>query len=161
LFSAFSVVLVTLVVQGLTLRPLMKLLGLEGDTTLEREVRLARVEVLRAALSTVADAQGEEVSDLLRRRFEFRLRRAHSELTGNVDTPDETIALRVRAESEGATVIRTALAVERQRLLDLRADGTIGDTAFQELEQELDFEELYLHQIAPGADSAEDRPHLH
>ena len=43
---------------------------------------------------------------------------------------------------------------ERQRLIALRADGTIGDAAFQQIEQELDLEELYLQQLAPGVDSA-------
>jgi CPA1 family monovalent cation:H+ antiporter len=48
---------------------------------------------------------------------------------------------------------RTATSAERQRLLALRADGTIGDAAFQRLEQELDWEELNLQQLAPGDDS--------
>ena len=52
LFTAFAVVLVTLVVQGLTLRPLMNLLRLKDDGTVDREARLARVETLRAALAT-------------------------------------------------------------------------------------------------------------
>jgi CPA1 family monovalent cation:H+ antiporter len=159
-FSAFSVVLGTLVIQGMTVSPLMKLLRIQGDPSLEREVRFARVEILRAALSAVSDAREEEVSDLLRRRYEFRLRRAHSELTGDADVPDEAIASRAQAQSESAAVIRTTLSVERQRLLALRANGTIGDRAFQELEQELDFEELYLHQVAPEADPMADRSAL-
>ena len=51
LFTAFAVVLGTLVVQGMTLRPLMNALRLEDDGTVDREVRLARVETLRAALA--------------------------------------------------------------------------------------------------------------
>ena len=42
LFTAFCVVLGTLVVQGLTVRPLMRALRLEGDDTVETEVRHAR-----------------------------------------------------------------------------------------------------------------------
>ena len=49
LVTAFGVVLGTLVLQGLTLRPLLLRLRLEDDGTVEREVRLARVETLRAA----------------------------------------------------------------------------------------------------------------
>ena len=48
--------------------------------------------------------------------------------------------------------MRTATSAERQRLLALRADGTIGDAAFQRVEQELDWEELDLQQLAPGDD---------
>ena len=51
LVTAFGVVLGTLVLQGLTLRPLLLRLRLEDDGTVDREVRLARVESLRAALA--------------------------------------------------------------------------------------------------------------
>ena len=34
------------------------------------------------------------------------------------------------------------LTVQRQRLLDLRGDATIGDDAFHLLEEELDFADL-------------------
>jgi CPA1 family monovalent cation:H+ antiporter len=50
-----------------------------------------------------------------------------------------------------AVIIRRVTLVERQRLLALRADGTIGDAAFQLVEQELDLETLDLQQLAPGA----------
>jgi monovalent cation/hydrogen antiporter len=44
-------------------------------------------------------------------------------------------------------VVRAAIAAERQRLSALRADGTIGDAAFQRVEQELDWRELDLEQF--------------
>src|SRR5215213_8048737 len=47
LFVSFGVVLGTLVIQGLTLRPLMRWLGLEQDDAVEREVQLARQETTR------------------------------------------------------------------------------------------------------------------
>ena len=81
------------------------------------------------------------------------LRRAEAELAGDGH------ALRGGRESTAArsmstpTIVRTATSAERQRLLALRADGTIGDAAFQRVEQELDLEELDLQQLAPGADS--------
>jgi monovalent cation/hydrogen antiporter len=40
--SAFSVVLATLVIQGLTLLPLVRLLGLDGDDGLEEELEGTR-----------------------------------------------------------------------------------------------------------------------
>ena len=49
-----------------------------------------------------------------------------------------------------AAVARQATSAERQRLLSLREDGTIGDAAFQRVEQELDLEELALQRLAPG-----------
>src|SRR5262249_25772236 len=52
--AAFGVTLGTLVLQGLTLRPLIVKLGLEDDGSIEREVRLARAEGLRAAVAATA-----------------------------------------------------------------------------------------------------------
>ena len=51
--------------------------------------------------------------------------------------------------------MRTATSAERQRLLALRADGTIGDAAFQRVEQELDLEELDLLTLARDTDQAD------
>ncbi|MFP2910606.1 cation:proton antiporter [Pyxidicoccus sp. 3LFB2] len=153
LFTAFIVVLGTLVVQGMTLRPLMNALQLKDDGSVEREVRLARVETLRAALSTTAELPGEELSELLRRRYQVLLRRAEAELSGEAPAPHGATAGDGRALDVDADIVRRATSAERQRLLALRADGTIGDAAFQRVEQELDLEELDLQQLAPGADS--------
>lgn len=149
LFIAFCVVLGTLVVQGMTLRPLMNMLHLEADGSVGREVRLARVEILRAALAATNDLPGNEIAGILRRRYEVMLGRAEAEhaagSTGGAPDLD-------------AVVVRAALAAERHRLLALRADGTIGDTAFQRIEQALDLEELHLLQLVPvEGDGDEDR----
>ena len=57
LFTAFCVVLGTLVLQGLTVTPLMRALGIQADDTVDREVRLARIEALRAALAETTAAR--------------------------------------------------------------------------------------------------------
>lgn len=152
LFTAFSVVLGTLVVQGMTLRPLINVLKLEDDGSVEREVQLARVETLRAALSATAELPGEDMAVLLRRRYEVMLRRAEAELAGNGNAPPGAAASGGRAFNVDATIVRKATSAERQRLLAMRADGTIGDAAFQRIEQELDWEELDLQQLAPSGD---------
>jgi hypothetical protein len=147
LFTAFSVVLGTLVVQGMTLRPLMKLLGLEDDGSVEREVRFARVETLRAALSAAAQLPAEEMSDLLRRRYEVLLRRAEAELASDGKPAPGQPSPDGRPLPADAAAVRSATSAGRQRLVSLRADGSIGDAAFQRVEQELDLEELDLQQL--------------
>jgi CPA1 family monovalent cation:H+ antiporter len=57
------------------------------------------------------------------------------------------------ANAVDAEIVRTATSAERQRLIALRADGTIGDAAFQRIEQELDWEELDLQQLIADDDS--------
>jgi CPA1 family monovalent cation:H+ antiporter len=77
LFTAFSVVLVTLVVQGMTVTPLMRALDLRDDGSVDREVRQARVETLRAGLAAVDDGSHDgEMVAFLRRKYAARLRHA-------------------------------------------------------------------------------------
>lgn len=136
LFTAFAVVLGTLVIQGMTLRPMMKALRIRDDGSVEREVSAGRLELLRAGLATVSSAEGDGLAVVLRQRFELMLRRAE----------DGTSA--AEKDAADADALRTALGAERQRLLALRTSGTIGDAAFQQLEQALDLEELHLTQLA-------------
>jgi hypothetical protein len=149
LLVAFCVALGTLVIQGMTLRPLMNVLRLEDDGAVDREERVARIEILRAARDATAGLRGEEIAELLHRRYEVMLRRAEMERTGDSDPPPERGGRDDHAPNVDAAVVHAALAAERHRLVSLRADGTIGDTAFQRLEQALDLEELHLQQLVP------------
>jgi CPA1 family monovalent cation:H+ antiporter len=144
LFCAFAVVLGTLVLQGLTLRPLMNWLRLEDDGSVEREARLARVEILRAALAATAELPAGELAGLLRRRYELLLRRAEAAQAGRVAEGEQDEG----ALEADTAIVRKATSAERLRLIALRNDGTIGDAAFQRIEQELDFEELNLEGAA-------------
>lgn len=135
--TAFGVVLGTLVLQGLTLRPLLLRLDLKDDGSVEREVRLARVETLRAALSAAESCPGAETADLVRHRYALQLARAEQAaanpaLETGVDDED----------AADAAVVRAATQAQRRRLVALRADGTIGDAAFQRVEEELDWAEM-------------------
>ena len=72
--SAFCVVLGTLVLQGLTLRPLLSRLVLPPDKSVESEVSLAQAETAAAALAALAaagnDGQQEEAQRLLRSEYQ-------------------------------------------------------------------------------------------
>ena len=151
LFTAFAVVLGTLVLQGATLRPLLTMLRLRDDGTVDREVRLARVETLRAALNATAASPDNEAAAVVRQRYELQLRRAEADVDADAQDgrrksprPDGT---RRESATGGAHVVRAAMDAERQRLSTLRAEGTIGDAAFQQVEQELDWAELDSQQL--------------
>nr|MBA3521720.1 sodium:proton exchanger [Gemmatimonadales bacterium] len=137
--TAFGVVLGTLVLQGLTLRPLLLRLRLEDDGTVAREVRLARVEALRAAVAAIA-ASGGETAALIRQRYDLQLRRAGEEIAA--DSADGNGTATAVERDADAAVVRAAAEAQRRRLMALRDDGTIGDTAFQRVEEELDWAEL-------------------
>ena len=154
LTTAFGVTLGTLVLQGLSLRPLMLRLGLEDDGSVDREVHLARVETLRAALEAARECPEAETAALVRHRYELQLRRAEEEFAhdgtrGNGVAPDEAAAggaIETEEDADGrngdAAVVKAATEAQRRRLVALRADGTIGDAAFQRIEEELDWAEL-------------------
>ena len=154
LVTAFGVVLGTLVVQGLTLRPLLVRLGLEDDGSVDREIALARVETLRAAVEAASSCRGAETASLVRHRYELQLRRAEEDVAhatpgANGATPAEPADIPLAeadgddgAENADAEVIRAATQAQRRRLVALREDATIGDAAFQRVEEELDWAEL-------------------
>jgi Na+/H+ antiporter len=140
LFTAFCVVLGTLVLQGMTVSPLMRALALRDDGSVEREVRLARAETARAALYAVDDAEtGSDIVPLLRRKYELRLRRAESGTTPGPSEGDGTDFSRVQ---------RRAQEAERRTLSELRAHGVIGDDAFHRVEEELDWAEVNAEGMA-------------
>ncbi len=144
--AAFGVVLGTLVLQGLTLRPLLLRLRLRDDGSVDREVRLARVETLRAAVEAAACCPGAETAKLARYRYELQLRHAEGQI--GRDNADGDGSDQPADAGEGdAAVVRAATEAQRRRLVALRADGTIGDAAFQRVEEELDWAELDWSQI--------------
>jgi monovalent cation/hydrogen antiporter len=147
LTTAFGVTLGTLVVQGLTLRPLLLWLGLEDDGSVDREIRLARVETLRAAVAAAATCPGAESAALVRHRYELQLRRAEAGIAGDGAGPNGPRP----AGDNDAAVVRAAMEAQRRRLGALRADGTIGDAAFQRIEEELDWTELGWAQVVGPA----------
>ncbi|HEY9480068.1 MAG TPA: hypothetical protein VIP79_08250, partial [Gemmatimonadaceae bacterium] len=101
------------------------------------------VETLRAAVSVLGAAPEAETVALLRRRFELRLRHAEAEVDG---APHD--AERAPGELSGdADTLRSAMAAERRRLSVLRANGTIGDDAFHQIEEELDWAELAAESV--------------
>jgi Na+/H+ antiporter len=136
LFTAFCVVLGTLVLQGMTVRPLMRALAIKADDSIEREVRLARAETARAALDALRHPDGDaDAAQLLRRNYQERLDRAEKRATESPEAGE-------KESSTFARVQQMAHAAERRTLSDLRANGVIGDDAFHRVEEELDWADL-------------------
>lgn len=130
LFTAFAITLGTLVVQGLTLRPLLRTLALPDDGVVEAEIRIAREALASAALALIETERSAEAEGL-RRDLELQRDTARAAHDG------EGRARSVRKEILYRTLVR-----RRERLLQLRAEQAIGDEAFHRLEDELDIAEL-------------------
>lgn len=128
-FTTFSVVLGTLVIHGLTLKPLLRALDLHDGDPVAREVQLARERALRAGLATFSD-DDSPVAHAVRQEFTAHLRAAE-----DADTNQST---RV-GHSE---LHRGAISAARRTALAMRASGEIGDDAFHQIEEELDWLEM-------------------
>jgi monovalent cation/hydrogen antiporter len=128
--TAFAVVLGTLVLQGLTLKPLLQALNLQDDDPVGREVDAARERALQAALATFA-GDTSPAAEAVRQEFEAHLRRATAD--------PEAADVRGSAHEE---IHRRALAAARRVVFDMRAKDDIGDDAFHRLEEEFDWVEM-------------------
>jgi NhaP-type Na+/H+ or K+/H+ antiporter len=128
--TAFAVVLGTLVVQGLTLKPLLRALDLHDGDPVDRELRTARERALRAALGAF---DGDDTPAAQAVRHEFA---AH--LSAHARQPGATVAQRSAHEA----FHRDALRAARAAVLAMRATGEIGDDAFHRVEEELDWLEM-------------------
>ena len=133
ILCAFCVVLSTLVLQGMTLRPLMKWVGLKDDGSVEREVKIARAETARAALRILDGEEAHESVETLRREYEARLRSGDGQPVTQ-DPPPSGAGL--------TEVQRRAVTAQRLVLMDLRERSVIGDDAFHAAEEEIDLLEL-------------------
>ncbi|MEA2868169.1 MAG: monovalent cation/hydrogen antiporter, partial [Bradyrhizobium sp.] len=123
LLTAFAVVLGSLVIQGLTLRPLVSALRLKDDNLLAAEVARARAVAYRAALDEI-DGDPSEEAEILRLEYRALLMRAESDPDGGVAT----------GELPADPLRRRAISAARRAILMLRQSEEIGDDAFHRLE---------------------------
>ncbi len=134
----FVVILVTLVLQGLTLAPVVRRLDLPDDRTLEQEELQARDHAVRAALDRLAQLQSrergveEQLADL-RRHYEERAQLIAQQREDVAPSSSLADAVFKRARYE-------TLNAERLALLGLRDRGAISDEVLLDLERELDVE---------------------
>jgi CPA1 family monovalent cation:H+ antiporter len=130
LLCAFAVVLGTLVFQGLTMKPLIRRMGLTDDDPVGREIRSGRAQAYHALLDAIKD-DDTLAAKLLRKEYG-----AIVELNSS-EEPATPVG-----EVPGGPLRRRAIAVARQRAFELRRDEVIGDDAYRVLVQELDWAEL-------------------
>ena len=126
--AAFAVVLGTLVLQGMSLKPLLRVLDFERDTSVDREVAQARVAIMQAALDVLSHKTSAAAA-VVREQYEAERRIAENPEDAQAATEYDQLRL---------------YAINRQRdlLEELRRNGTIGDEAYHRLEEEIDWSEL-------------------
>ena len=143
LFLTFIVILVTLVVQGLSLPPLIRWLGIKDDGAAEKEEREARLKANQAALvrlNEIAERDPAKADAQQRLRIEYEDRIRQLESYENAGGP------RGLFSSEYEHLSQEALRVERRTILQLRNDGVINDEVLRRIQRDIDLAQARLRQ---------------
>ena len=146
IFLTFSVILATLLIQGLSLPPLIALLGLEEvDDTLQVEENEARRRAAGAALERLEVLAEEEwvredTAERARGMYSYRHRRFSARFD---DDDGDSPAMEERSMSF-QRLSRELLEAQRATLIEMRDRGEINDDVLRIIERELDLEDSRL-----------------
>jgi CPA1 family monovalent cation:H+ antiporter len=142
-FIAFCVVLVTLVVQGLTLPALIRRLRVEDDGAESEEELKARLRAAKAALDRLDELEGEDwirpdTIERMRGLYRYRKRRFAAQ-AGKIE--DDGYEDRSQAYQRA---VRAVLDAQRDELVAMRGAGEISNDVMHRIERELDLEDTRL-----------------
>ena len=142
LLLTFCVIFGTLIVQGLTLKPLVRWLRIVDDHVAEKEERLARLRANESALARIEDmgssgqARPESV-ERLRSEYADRIRQLSK------DASHEE-GLRRLYSKDFEQLAREALETERETVIGLRNEDTINDEVLRRIQHDIDLAEARL-----------------
>ena len=134
-----TVIVLTLVGQGLTLSRLIRAIGVGGDAGMREEEARARARLLAAANERLDELYPvwpghHPLLDQLRVTYRHRFEHVDRQRDPSGDGHDQELI-------EHREIRRTIIDAEREALLRLRAEGEVDDEVLRDLEQELDLEE--------------------
>ena len=142
LLLTFCVIFATLVLQGLTLAPLVRSLKIVDDRVTEKEERLARLKANEAALARLQEIESSHrgkprTIERLRSEYEDRIRQLRSE-----DPDGESLVRLYSADFED--LAREMLQTERDTVIELRNEEAINDQALRRIQRDIDLAEARL-----------------
>ena len=142
IFLTYSVLLATLVGQGLTLGPLIRVLRVEDDGSEGREEVAARMRVAEAAIARTEELDGEDwvrpdTLERVRALYDYRRRRFGAIGDGDGAEYEERSSAYIRLMYE-------LFDAQREALVALRNAGEISDEVRRRVERDLDLEESRL-----------------
>jgi Na+/H+ antiporter len=139
-FLAFCVILVTLVLQGLSLPSLIRALGLAGEKGMEPEERYARKMALKEALEFLNEKRAESSGEFLHAYDDLIDKYEH-----RLADIDEKAALQggstKKIYQQMQALAGEAVRAERRTIIRLRDEGLISDDVLRTMEREMDLEE--------------------
>jgi CPA1 family monovalent cation:H+ antiporter len=138
--TTFGVILATLLVQGLTMQPLIRVLRVPTDHKGDAEEALARRQMIAAGDAHLARVarEGNVPRPIVERVRRRHVERSELEIDLNVDENDKKTAL-VQRDLE-----LDLLDVKRRAAVKLQREQVIDDSVLRLIERELDLEEVSL-----------------
>jgi len=140
IFLTFCVIFSTLVVQGLSLRPLIKWLGIKPDGREHRDEHEARMRIASSVIEKIEEdfslSLSDEVLNQVKTKYEIRIQRLQKDQSQR--KMDEAQI------SEFHRIQHELLEFERRHVIAMRKEGKISDEVLRKIEYELDLEETRL-----------------
>jgi monovalent cation/hydrogen antiporter len=145
LIITFAVILVTLVLQGLSLPYLLRWLNFPADNAERAEEQKAREKIAAVALQFLAATTNEDESHrrairYLQDSYRNRVQRLDLANEGAQDTPE------IRYLNQIDSLERELIRLQRTALIDLRDGGAISDGVLRRFQVLLDLEEARLEE---------------
>ncbi len=139
IFLTFTVILATLVLQGLTLPALIRALHVRSDGEEERDELRARLRAAKAALRALDDLGNQDWTrddtvERMRGLYDYRLRRFAAQAGRVEDDGYEERSVRYQQ------MVLEVIDAQRAELVRLRNSGEISTEAMHRIERELDLE---------------------
>jgi monovalent cation/hydrogen antiporter len=159
LFLTFAIIFVTLVVQGLSLKAVIRVLGLKPDPESAREMSAARARLAVVGLEAldalpVGEPGAEDARKALRLKYEHVAHRFEARLHNKRIARDEE---RIEAYR---TMRLKMLGAEREALIVMRDKNEISDDVLREIQNDLDLEQVLLEQPGPSDGGFESAPEI-
>jgi len=136
IFLTFVVIAVTLVIQGLTLKPLIRRLRVGKDWSLQEEQQRAKMALGKAAIAAIdaavaSDGIANELAERIRAEFAEKI---------TLSVPDGLV-LRHSGADDALRLRAVAVKAERQELIRLWRENQISDEVLHKIEEDLDYQE--------------------
>ncbi|CAA9479474.1 MAG: Na+/H+ antiporter [uncultured Solirubrobacterales bacterium] len=143
-FLAFAVILVTLLLEGLTLPAIIRRLGLSGAEAEDWRESEARLRAAEAALERIDELAPEDwvrddTAERMRGLYEYRRKRFQARF----DEGDGHVEYEERS-ADYQRLRRELLEAERASIVDLRQKGVIDEETMRRVERDLDLEDTRL-----------------
>jgi CPA1 family monovalent cation:H+ antiporter len=136
IFLTFVVIAVTLVIQGLSLKPLIRRLQVGRDWSIQEEQQRAKMALGKVAIAAIDvvvanDGISNELAERIRAEFAEQI---------TLTVPDG-IVLRHSGADDAKRLRAAAVKAERHELIRLWRENQISDEVLHKIEEDLDYQE--------------------